>query len=370
MLDYFKYLLSPALIALHLWGLWQGGDLVWLGSAVLLALLCFDMLLPLDFSLRDQRMTWLYDVQVVVTMLAGFASVLSFAYLTHVDHFRTTAHFAVAFFGTALYGFVVVAPSVHELFHRKTPVMHVFGRAGLWLIYDPWREITHVVTHHLKVATPDDPDTARRGEAIYPYLVRSFWGQFKDACHLEREMWTKRGRAWWHPLNHWVVSLAGLALFTALLIAVSDVAAALWTVGTMLVGPRLFLEFFNYVNHYGLVSDSPGRFHRRHTWNHLTPFVRILALEITNHAGHHEDPYKPFFQLVPDRDGPKQPHFLLCVLLAFVPPLWFAVIKPRLRDWDDRFATAKERELAREANHRAGWDDWFDTLPARQEQAA
>lgn len=47
--------------------------------------------------------------------------------------------------------------------------------------------------------------------------------------------------------------------------------------------------------------------------------------------------------------------------MALVPPLWFAVIKPRLRDWDERFATPKERELARLANRQAGWEDWLRT---------
>ncbi len=369
MFDHAKYLLSPLLMGVHVWGLWKGGPFVWVGLAVILAVMAIDMLLPLDLSVRDTRHPWLYDVIVSITVASGFVQVFSFAWLVHQGHFVGTSTFVGAFSGTAFLGFVIAAPAAHELMHRKTPLMHLLGRVGLWLIYDPWREITHVVTHHLKVATPDDPDTARRGEAVYPYLVRSFSGQFKDAWLLEREMWTKRGRAWWHPLNHWVGAALGLAAFTATLVAVGGWNGALWTIATMWVGPRLFLEFFNYVNHYGLVTDSPGCFQRRHTWNHLTPFVRILALEITNHAGHHEDPYRPFYALAPDRDGPKQPHFLLCVMLAFVPPLWFAVIKPRLRDWDARYATARERELARDANREAGWEDWFDEV-GRQPRAA
>ncbi|MEY4416416.1 MAG: hypothetical protein RIQ53_3709 [Pseudomonadota bacterium] len=368
MFDYFKYLLSPALLGLHVWGLWQGGPMTWLGLAALLAILCVDMLLPLDFSERDLRAAWLYDVQVTATVVAGFVQIGLFAWWVGQGHFDTPLSLAGAFAGTALYGFVVAAPAVHELMHRKTPVMHLLGRIGLWLIYDPWREITHVVTHHLKVATPDDPDTARRGEAVYPYLVRSFVGQFQDAVALEREMWTKRGRAWWHPMNHWVGSLAGLAAYTAALVWLGGWSGAAWAIASSLVGPRLMLEFFNYVNHYGLVTDTPGQFQRRHTWNHLTPFVRILALEITNHAGHHEDPYKPFYRLTPDRDGPRQPHFLLCILAALLPPLWFALIKPRLRDWDERHATPRERELARQANRAAGWEDWL--VSARPSGAA
>ena len=367
MFDHAKYLLSPTLIGLNVFGFWLGGPWVGLGLAALLTVMAVDMLLPVNLRLPDQRHPWLYDTIVSLTVVAAFAQLLAFTWLTGQGHFQGTGVFATAFVSMMLFGFVVGAPPVHELFHRSTPGMRTLGRLGLCLIFDPWREITHVVTHHLKVCTPDDPDTARRGENVYAFFARNLSGQVKDAYQLEREMWTKRGRAWWHPANHWVISLAGLALFTGVLVALGGVAAALWSIASLLLGPRLLLEVFNYCNHYGLVTEHPGRFARRHTWNHLTPFVRVLALEITNHAGHHEDPYRPFYKLEPDVLGPRQPQFLLCVVAALVPPVWFAMIKPRLRDWDERYATPKEQELARAANRAAGWDDWLD--PARTSNA-
>jgi integrase len=48
-----------------------------------------------------------------------------------------------------------------------------------------------------------------------------------------------------------------------------------------------------------------------------------------------------------------------------VPPIWNRfVLQPRLRMWDTRFATPAERELAREANRRAGWPDWLGDVRA------
>jgi fatty acid desaturase len=363
MFDYAKYLLSTLLIALNVYGFWLGGPWVGLGLALLLLVMAIDMLLPLNLALPDQRYPWLYDAIVSLTVLFAFAELLVFAYLVGQNHFETTGQFAIAFTSMLFFGFVVGAPPVHELFHRNTTGMRTLGRLGLCLVCDPWREITHVVTHHQKVCTFDDPDTARRGENVYAYFVRNLSGQVKDAIMLEREMWTKRGRVWWHPANHWVISALGMIAFFALLYTVGGGSGAVWTVLSLLFGPRLLLEVFNYCNHYGLVTEHPGRFARRHTWNHLSPFVRVLALEITNHAGHHEDPYRPFYRLQPDAQGPQQPQFLLCVMAALVPPIWLAVIKPRLRDWDERFATPRERELAREANRRAGWEDWFSQLP-------
>lgn len=364
MFDYLKYFLSPILIALNVFGFWLGGPWVGLGLLALSTIMAVDMLLPVNLKLPDQRFPWLYDAIVSFTVLCAFAQVLVFTHLAGQGHFATTGQFATAFASMLVFGFVVGAPPVHELFHRDTPGLRALGRIGLCLIFDPWREITHVVTHHLKVCTPDDPDTAQRGENLYAFFARNLWGQFKDVLHLEREMWTKRGRAWWHPANHWVFSLLTLVVFTGLLVAIGGVSAAGWTIASLLLGPRLLLEVFNYCNHYGLVTEHPGRFARRHTWNHLTPFVRVLALEITNHAGHHEDPYRPFYKLEPDVLGPRQPQFLLCVMAAFFPPVWFSIIKPLLRDWDTRFATPRERELARQANRRAGWEDWVSAVPS------
>ena len=47
-------------------------------------------------------------------------------------------------------------------------------------------------------------------------------------------------------------------------------------------------------------------------------------------------------------------------MIALVPPVWYRyVLWPRLRHWDLNLATPAERELAREANRKAGWPDWL-----------
>lgn len=357
MLDHLKYALSAVVLAVTAAGFWAGGTYVWSGLGLLLAILFVDCFLPLDLRERDGRWLWLYDVVVSITLGLGFGLIMLYAWMVGQGHFDTTATAVGAFITTMMVQFVVTAPALHELFHRENTVLRTFGRVGLVLIFDPWREITHVVTHHMRVSTPDDPDYARRGDSVYGHVYRTMIGQIKESYHLEKLMWSKRGRAWWDPRNGWVARASLLVAFSILLFAIGGWSGMGLAILISLLGPRLFLEVFNYCNHYGLVSATPGRFEKRHTWNHLSPFVRILALEITNHAGHHEDSYRPFYQLVPDRTGPKQPQFLLCVLLALVPPLWFMMIKPLLRHWDAHYASEQELEIARAENARAGWHD-------------
>ncbi|WP_428313332.1 fatty acid desaturase [Hydrocarboniphaga sp.] len=360
MLDYFKYTVSAVILLAAAYGIWIGDQYVWLGLGVLVGVLGFDAFLPPDHSERDQRYPWLYDAIISFNLALGFGLVFLYAHLVGSDHFTTTSSAVGAFLSMMFVQFVVTAPALHELFHRENLLLRTYGRFGLVLIFDPWREITHVVTHHMRVGTPDDPDYARRGDTVYGHLLRTFKGQIVESYHLERAMWTKRGRRWYDPRNGWVQRAATLVVFVAALLAVGGPKGAAMVVAVCLAGPRLFLEVFNYTQHYGLVTGTPGRFEKRHTWNHLTPFVRLLALEITNHTGHHEDSYKPFYGLVPDPTGPKQPQFLLCVMLAFVPPLWFMMIKPLLKDWDERYANQQEREIARAENARAGWHDLND----------
>jgi hypothetical protein len=354
-LDYLKYTLSSVVLGIAGYGLWRGGHAAWLGAATPLALLGLDAFLERDYATRDVRFPWLYDAIVVAQLSLSFALVFLYARLVGTGHFATTGGATGAFVSVIVVQFMTGVPALHELFHREQTALRRFGRVGLVLMFDPWRALTHVAAHHLRAATPEDPDYARRGDTLYGYLLRTLRGQVVEAYHLERRAWTKRDRAWWDPRNHWVHAVGLLVGFSLALVAVGGGVGAAAAIATCLLGPRTLVEVFNYVGHYGLISATPGRFENRHTWNHLTPLVRVMALEVTNHADHHADSYKPFYALVPDRDGPQQPHFLVCVLLALVPPLWFRAIKPLLRAWDRQHASPQEREIAQHENVRAGW---------------
>ncbi len=369
MTDYFKYLLSPAIMAAHAYGMWLGGNYAWTGTGVLLGILMFDAFLEPSMHRRDTRWPWLYDAVITCTVLVTFANIYFYAWLVGQGHFTTGSAQWGSFISMMLIGFVIGAPPVHELFHRENTALRALGRVGQCLVFDPWREITHVVTHHMAVATPDDPDYARRGCNVYAHFLHTFPGQWKESYRLEKMMWTKRGRQWWDPRNAWVRKVGWFGGFILSLGLVGGPLGALLACLTLLLGPRLMLEVFNYVNHYGLISSTPGQFHNHYTWNHLTPFTRILALEITNHAGHHDDSYKPFYLLEPDVDGPKQPPFLICVLTALVPPLFYMMIKPLLKHWDEHYATPQEREIARRENARAGWHDLNDDAAPDQPDA-
>jgi hypothetical protein len=52
-----------------------------------------------------------------------------------------------------------------------------------------------------------------------------------------------------------------------------------------------------------------------------------------------------------------------CFSASLFPPLWNRLILwPRLKRWDEQVSTSAERELARAANRKAGWPDWFANI--------
>lgn len=68
-----------------------------------------------------------------------------------------------------------------------------------------------------------------------------------------------------------------------------------------------------------------------------------------------------------DYDGRERPAAsgFVCFFAAAVPPIWTRfILQPHLRHWDLHYATPAERELARTANRRAGWPDWFVDAPS------
>jgi hypothetical protein len=123
---------------------------------------------------------------------------------------------------------------------------------------------------------------------------------------------------------------------------------------------RLWVESFNYFQHYGLVRVDGAPIEKRHVWNHLGTLSRLVGFEITNHADHHLDSYAPFNKLVPDTNSVKMPSVFVCFLSALIPPLWHnVIIKPALKEWDQKFANLAEQKLAHEQNDAARWPDWF-----------
>jgi alkane 1-monooxygenase len=232
----------------------------------------------------------------------------------------------------------------HELGHSR----HRIDRALAWVLmtsvnYSHFM-VEHYRGHHRTAATWADPASARRGESLWRFLPRTLVGSMAGAWRLEarqiRQVQQIRqgrgrrvGRGWLARPLVWS-AIANLLLLPAVWLYGGALALAFW-LGQSVMAIWL-LEAVNYVEHYGLQRRAGGDglrsepFGLQHAWNADHVLSNSLLANLQRHSDHHLHPATPYPQLQA-LPGPQLPSgYSGCLLLAAVPPLWFAVMEPRL----------------------------------------
>lgn len=362
-MDSLRYYIVPLTTLCGVIGFWLGGPWVWMGIGTFPVLMVLDLALPADTAPRKIGHGWVADLPLYLHVMLMFALYAAFIYSVNKGSNPLTGHGALGQIAGTLLSLVWLSsvpnlPVAHELMHRR----HWFPRRMSQVLNtfygDPNRDIGHVRVHHLHLDTHRDSDTPLRGETMYRFVFRASWGAYTDGADGEAERLRKQGRSVWHWSNRMYQEIGLLASVPLACYVFAGTAAMLIGLGTLLLA-KLLLEGFNYFQHYGLVRMEGASIQKHHAWNHLGAIARPLGVEITNHINHHLDGYTRFYNLKPEPQAPQMPSLFLCFVLGLIPPLWFRFIaKPRLKDWDERFATPAEKKLAMEANARAGWPQW------------
>ncbi len=209
----------------------------------------------------------------------------------------------------------------HELGHKRSPLDRFLSRLLLVTVSYGHFTVEHNRGHHVRVATPEDPASARYGESFWAFLPRTLIGSFRHAWALERG----------EVLKPWA---ATLAIAAALGLAFGPLAAAFFF-GQSAMAITL-LEAVNYVEHYGLQRAKlpDGRFERpgaRHAWDAYERLSNCFLVHLQRHADHHLNPMRPYAALQPQAESPKLPTgYAGMIPVAMVPPLWFAVMNRRV----------------------------------------
>jgi alkane 1-monooxygenase len=224
----------------------------------------------------------------------------------------------------------------HELGHRQRRAEQFLSKLLLLPTLYQHFFIEHNRGHHKYVATDKDPASARQGQIVYVFWLRSVWGSWRSAWALERERLTKAGRPNWS----WHNEMIRFTLFEALWLAgiafvfgPAGLVAALAVAGLGI----LLLETINYVEHYGLrrrllESGRPEPVGPGHSWNSNHELGRIFLYELTRHSDHHFKATRKYQILRHMNESPQLPFgYPTSIIIALLPPLWFAVMHPRLR---------------------------------------
>jgi alkane 1-monooxygenase len=252
----------------------------------------------------------------------------------------------------------------HELTHRTwDPLSLWIGRWLLSFSFDTSFAIEHVYGHHRYVSTLEDPATAPRGRNVYAHVLISTVRGNVSAWNIEARRLRKKRL----PVLSWHNAALRGYLMSALLVATA-VAMGGWVAGAFFVACGLWgkalLEIVNYMEHYGLVRNPATPVQPRHSWNTNRRISSWTMFNLTRHSHHHAQGEVPYQDLRPYPNAPVMINgYLTTLLIALVPPLWHALMTPKVLAWDRDFATDEERKLAAEANARSG-------LPRLQRLAA
>jgi alkane 1-monooxygenase len=225
----------------------------------------------------------------------------------------------------------------HELGHKRSRLERWLAKLVLAPTGYGHFTIEHNRGHHRDVATPQDPASARMGESIWRFVLREMPGAWRRAWALERARLRADGLPlWsWHNeiLQPALITLAlwcALVLWLGLPVLAFLLPAALWA--------NFQLTSANYIEHYGLLrlQGADGRYETcqpRHSWNSNHLFSNWATFHLQRHSDHHAHPLRRFQSLRHFDDAPQLPNGYFGMFpLAYVPPLWFAVMDRRLVD--------------------------------------
>ena len=223
----------------------------------------------------------------------------------------------------------------HEMGHKKSTLERWLAKLALAPACYGHFYIEHNRGHHRDVATPVDPASSRMGESIYRFVLREMPGGFRRAWQLERERLARCDKSPWSLDNEVLQpALISLALYGAL------VAALGWQILPFLLLSAFWGAFqltsANYLEHYGLLRRKleNGRYEvcqPHHSWNSNHLFSNWALFHLQRHSDHHAHPTRRYQSLRNFPDLPRLPSgYFGMYLLAYVPPLWFRLMNPRL----------------------------------------
>ena len=225
----------------------------------------------------------------------------------------------------------------HEMGHHRHPIDQALTRVALAVPGYGHFTVEHNFGHHRAVATPEDHASARLNESIYRFALREIPGGLRRSWRIETERLARRGRRWYSWHNTILQSHA-----IALLLQGGLVLALGWPAVLFLLLHNAIAWFqltsANYVEHYGLLRErrNDGEYERcqpHHSWNSNHLMSNLLLFHLERHSDHHAHPGRRY-QCLRDFDHvPRLPSgYFGMFLLAYLPPLWFRVMNPRLMD--------------------------------------
>jgi alkane 1-monooxygenase len=235
-------------------------------------------------------------------------------------------------------GFITGAQGItfaHELGHSKSKLDRFCGWTLMTSVCYGHFIVEHYRGHHPRAATHDDSASSRWGETLYQFLPRTLWGSLQSGWRLEALRIAQMKSGWWSSPLAWSTA-ASLTVFV-LVAAYFPAQLAIKVIAHFAlqsVVAFVLLEIVNYIEHYGLqrqtINGKRENFGMMHAWNADNVATNSMLANLQRHSDHHMHAWKSYATLEP-LPGPQLPTgYAGCLLLAMLPPLWFALMHPRI----------------------------------------
>ncbi len=334
---YFWAFLIPAGAALGLY--WGGLWAWWTVFAIYVLVPAIDQWLapdranPAPEALIERRASWVANLPLYLAVPVQFGLIFALLVAMDTDAPAWVKVGWVASVGLSAGGLGIVV--AHELVHRRAYFEYWLGKLLLMSVLYMHFAIEHVRGHHARVATDEDPASARLGQSVYAFVPQSILRQWPSAWQLEVERLRKKSLPIFSHHNEMLGMVVLQGTWLLLISVFWGLTGLLAAVSVALIAVTL-LEVVNYVEHYGLRrnKDASGRVEpvrAHHSWNSDHQLSRILLFELPRHTDHHMNGSRPYQTLHSVPGAPQLPGgYPAMVLLALVPPLWFRVMNPRV----------------------------------------
>lgn len=226
----------------------------------------------------------------------------------------------------------------HELGHRVKRFEQTLAKLMLLTAQYMHFFIEHNKGHHKRVATHEDPASARLNESLFAFYVRSIIYSYFSAWEIQLKELRKAGKPFFSRQNQMLLFAFSQGAFVATIFFFFGWIAGLCYLAAAGFGIGL-LEAVNYIEHYGLSRKeiAPGKYERAmpvHSWNSDHIIGRVSLFELSRHSDHHYLASRKYQVLRHHDDSPQMPTgYPGMIILAHLPPIFFRVMRRQMRKY-------------------------------------
>ena len=288
---------------------------------------------PPEAAVADLEKDSYYRYTVYAAVISQYLSLFIAAWLAGTLDLKWWEYLGLAMSTGVASG--VAINTAHELGHKTNRFERWLAKITLAPVAYGHFFVEHNRGHHVRVATAEDPASARYGESFWAFLPRTVTGSVRSAWRLEKARLERLGHSPWSWRNEVLHAWAMTVVVWAIAIATAGRIVIPFLVIQAVYGASL-LEVVNYVEHYGLgrCKLPSGRYERctpQHSWNSNHVVTNLFLYQLQRHADHHANPTRSYQALRHFDDSPQLPAgYATMILFAYVPPLWYRVMNPRV----------------------------------------